>query len=147
MTTPYISESTPKSISAILILKFESFYVSEKIYFQDVYSLGNYLIKTYLRGQVLIRCGGRLMYNQNEMTTLSMDTDPRIEKIQIEMLRGVSSERKLRMVSQMNQTVRVFMLAGLKDRNPNIQPETLRRLLAELLFGEELGRKVCEYHA
>ena len=87
------------------------------------------------------------MFNQNEMTTLSMDTDPRIEKIQIEMLRGVSSERKLRMVSQMNQTVRVFMLAGLKDRNPNIQPETLRRLLAELLFGEELGRKVCEYHA
>ena len=87
------------------------------------------------------------MYNQNEMTTLPMDTDPRIEKTQIEMLRGVFSVGKLLMVSQMHQTVRVFMLAGLKDRNPNIQPETLRRLLAELLFGEELGRKVCEYHA
>jgi hypothetical protein len=70
-----------------------------------------------------------------------------LKKIQIEMLRGVSSERKLHMVSQMNQTVRVFMLAGLKDRNPNIPPEALRRFLAELFFGEELGRKVCEYRA
>ena len=87
------------------------------------------------------------MYNQMEMTTLSIDTDPRIEKIQIEMLRGVSSERKFRMVSQMNHTVRVFMLAGLKERNPITSQETLRRLLAELLFGEELGRKVCDYYA
>ena len=87
------------------------------------------------------------MYNQMKMTTLSIDTDPRIEKIQIEMLRGVSSERKLRMVSQMNHTVQVFMLAGLKERNPAASKEALRRLLAELLFGEELGRKVCEYHA
>lgn len=47
----------------------------------------------------------------------------------------------------MGQVVRVFMLAGLKDENPNIQPETLRHLLTELLFGEEFRRKVCEYHA
>lgn len=81
------------------------------------------------------------------MTTLSADTDPRIEKIQIELLRQVSPERKFQMVSQMNHTVRVFMIAGLKKRNPNISPELLRRMLADLLLGEELAGKVFAYGA
>jgi hypothetical protein len=80
------------------------------------------------------------------MTTLSTDTNPLIEKIQIEMLRHVSPARKMNMVSQMNQTVRTFMLAGLKKRNPDAPPVTLRRLLAELLIGEELTQKVYDYH-
>lgn len=81
------------------------------------------------------------------MTTLSMDTHPKIEKIQIELLRSVSPARKLRMVSEMNHTVHVFMQAGLKQRNPNASPEVLRRMLAELLLGEVLARKVYAYHA
>ena len=81
------------------------------------------------------------------MTTLSTDTDPRIEKIQIEMLRQVSPERKMRMVAQMNYTVRTFMLAGLKQRNPGASQETLRRMLADLVLGEELAQKVYDYHA
>ena len=79
------------------------------------------------------------------MTTLSADTDPRIEKIQIELLRQVPPERKFQMVSQMNHTVRVFMIAGLKQRNPTASPEVLKKLLANLLFGEELARKVIAY--
>lgn len=81
------------------------------------------------------------------MNTLSADTDPRIEKIQIEMLRQISPARKMRMVAQMNYTVRTFMMAGLKQRNPEATPETLRRMLAALLLGDELARKVCDYHA
>ena len=81
------------------------------------------------------------------MTTLSADTDPRIEKIQIEMFRQVSPARKMRMVAQMNYTVRTFMMAELKLRNPEAIPETLRRVLAALLLGDELARKVCDYHA
>jgi hypothetical protein len=81
------------------------------------------------------------------MTTLATDTDPRIEKIQIEMFRQVSPARKMRMVAQMNYTVRTFMMAGLKRRNPEATPETLRRMLAGLLLGDELARKVCDDHA
>jgi len=81
------------------------------------------------------------------MSVLSADTDPRIEKIQIELLRKVSPERKFQMVSQMNYAVRVFMVAGLKQRNPDASPERLRRMLADLLLGEELARKVLVYHA
>jgi hypothetical protein len=81
------------------------------------------------------------------MITLSADTDPRIEKIQIEMFRQVSPARKMRMVAQMNHTLRTFMMAGLKQRNPDASPETLRRMLAVLLLGEELAQKVWDYHA
>ena len=81
------------------------------------------------------------------MTTLSADTDPRIEKIQIEMFRQASPAQKMRMVAQMNHTVRTFMLAVLKQRNPGASPEILRRMLAELLLGDELAQKVCNYHA
>ena len=81
------------------------------------------------------------------MTTLSQDTHPKIEQIQIELLRRASPARKFEMVAQMNNTVRAFMLAGLKQRNPNATPEELRRLFANLLLGDELARKVYAYHA
>ena len=77
------------------------------------------------------------------MATLSADTDPRIEKIQIEMMRQLSPARKMQMVAQMNQIVRIFMLAGLKQRYPDASPETLRQMLASLLLGEDLAQKVC----
>ena len=81
------------------------------------------------------------------MSTLSADTDPKIEQIQIELLRKASPARKFEMVAQMNNTVRVFMFAGLKRRNPEATPETLRRMFAGLLLGEDLARKVFSYHA
>ena len=63
------------------------------------------------------------------------------------MLRQVSSAQKMRMIAQMNYTVRTFMMAGLKQRNPEATPETLRRMLATLVLGDELARKVCDYLA
>ncbi len=80
------------------------------------------------------------------MTIFSSDTDPRIEKIQIEMLRQLSPARKMRMVSQMNHTVRTFVMAGLKRRHPEASPERLRRILAGILLGEDLAQKVSDYH-
>lgn len=79
------------------------------------------------------------------MAALSADTDPKTEQIQIELLRKVSPTRKFEMVAQMNNTVRVFMFAGLKRRNPDASPEMLRRMFADLLLGEDLARKVYAY--
>ena len=81
------------------------------------------------------------------MSTLSADTDLKIEQIQIELLRKTSPARKFEMVAQMNNTVRIFMFAGLKRRNPDASPEMLRRMFADLLLGEDLARKVFSYHA
>ena len=51
------------------------------------------------------------------------------------------------MVARMNHTVRVFMLAGMKQRNPAATPDMLRCMMAELVLWEELARKVFSYHA
>ena len=81
------------------------------------------------------------------MTTLSADTDPRIEKIQIEMLRQATPARKMRMVAQMNQTVRTLMMAGLKQRNPEASPETLRRMTEALAGAMHPAQQACGHQS
>ena len=76
------------------------------------------------------------------MYRLFPDTHPRMEALQIELLRNAPPCRKLEMVGQMNAAVRQMALSGLKMRYPDDPPEKLRRRLADLLLGEELANKV-----
>ena len=76
------------------------------------------------------------------MTTLSPDTSPQIERIQIERLRHMPVWRKLALVGEMNRAVRDLALAGLRQRHPNDSPAQRRRRLAGLLLGEELATRV-----
>ena len=76
------------------------------------------------------------------MYRLFPDTHPRIEALQIELLRNAPAWRKLEMVGQMNAAVRQMALCGLKMRYPDEPPEKLRRRLADLLLGKELAQKV-----
>jgi len=71
------------------------------------------------------------------------DTHPDAEALQIELLRTSPTWRKLRMVGQLNQTVRLLVLAGLRSRHPHETPEQLRRRLADLVLGAELAARVC----
>ena len=73
------------------------------------------------------------------MTTLSPDTSPQIEQMQIERLRQMPAWRKLALVGEMNRAVRDLALAGLRQRHPNDTPAQRRRRLAGLLLGEELA--------
>jgi hypothetical protein len=75
------------------------------------------------------------------MSILFPDTPPEITAVLLEMLRKATPTRKLEMVGQMNRTVKIFMLTGLKDRYPNDTPEKLRRRLADLILGPELAEK------
>jgi hypothetical protein len=75
------------------------------------------------------------------MTSHFSDTDPKIEKMQIEILRQMSPERKLKMVGELNRTVKTLALAGLRSRYPNDPPEKIYRRLADLLLGPELAEK------
>ena len=54
------------------------------------------------------------------MTTLSSDTPPEIERLQIEGLRQMPSWRKMALVAGMGQTVRMLALAGLRQRYPKV---------------------------
>jgi hypothetical protein len=76
------------------------------------------------------------------VTALYEDTRPEIERLQIEKMRQAPAWRKLAMVGELNQTVRTLALSGLRQRNPLASPETLRRMLADLLLGGELAARV-----
>ena len=76
------------------------------------------------------------------MSALYSDTHPKIEQMQIELWRQASPTRKMHMLAQLNATVRILALAGLRSRYPDATETELRRRLADLLLGEELARKV-----
>ena len=75
------------------------------------------------------------------MITLSRDTHPDAERVQIELLRQAPAWRKLHMVAQMNSTLRTLALSGLRQRYPDASPDELRRRLADLWLGPELAAK------
>ena len=77
-----------------------------------------------------------------EMSTLSSDTHPSIEAMQIQAWRQASPTRKMHMLAQLNASARVIALAGLRSQHPQDSEAGLRRRLADLLLGEELARKV-----
>jgi hypothetical protein len=76
------------------------------------------------------------------MTALFPDTRPEAEAVLIRMLREAPPWRKLEMVDQLNQSVKMLALAGLRQRYPNDGEYQLRHRLADLLLGGELALKV-----
>lgn len=76
------------------------------------------------------------------VSTLSADTSPQMEQIQIEGLRRMPAWRKLALVGEMNRAVRDSALAGLRQRHPHDTPAQRQRRLADLLLGPELAARV-----
>ena len=74
------------------------------------------------------------------MDEIISDTRPEIAALQRRLLRQVGPARKMAMVGQMNQTVKVLALSGLRSRYPSESPEMLRRRLADLVLGPALAR-------
>ena len=75
------------------------------------------------------------------MSSIFPDTHPEVEALLIRMLREAPSWRKLEMVDQLNQGVKLLAMAGLRERYPGESEVKLRRRLAGLLLGEELAIK------
>jgi hypothetical protein len=78
------------------------------------------------------------------MSALYSDTDPKIERMQIELIRRMPIWRKMSMVDGLNEAVKSLALTGIKERNPSATPEQIHRMLADLMLGEELARKVYD---
>ncbi|MGQ9814780.1 MAG: hypothetical protein ACUVR3_06455 [Candidatus Roseilinea sp.] len=76
------------------------------------------------------------------MTTLFSDTHPKIEALQIQLWRQASPTRKMNMLAQLNASVRMLALAGLRMQYPQASEAELRRKLADLLLGKDLAHKV-----
>lgn len=73
------------------------------------------------------------------MSTLFPDTHPKMEA---QLCRQASPTRKMHMLAQLNASVRILALAGLRSQYPQDSEAELRRRLAALLLGEELACKV-----
>jgi hypothetical protein len=78
------------------------------------------------------------------MSALYPDTHPKIEQMQIEFIRRMPAWKKLAIVDDLNETVKTLAVSGIKQRNPNASAEQVQRMLAELMLGKELARKVYE---
>ena len=73
------------------------------------------------------------------MRTQSPDTSPEAERVLIALLRQAPAWRKLRMVEDTNHSVKDLLMTGLRQRFPHDSPAMLRRRMADLWLGPELG--------
>jgi hypothetical protein len=76
------------------------------------------------------------------MTGPYSDTHPKMEALQTQLLRQASPTRKMNMLAQLNSSVRMLALTGLRSQYPQASEAELHRKLADLLLGEDLARKV-----
>jgi hypothetical protein len=76
------------------------------------------------------------------MSALFPDTHPKAEAVLIRLLREAPSWRKLEIVDQLNQSVKLLALTGLRQNYPNENETQIMRRLAGLLLGEELAKEV-----
>ena len=76
------------------------------------------------------------------MSTLSSDTHPDIETLQIELWRQASPTQKMNQLAQLNTAARMLALTGLRSQYPQASETELHFKLAKLLLGDELAHKV-----
>ncbi len=76
------------------------------------------------------------------MSTLSRDTAPEAERIQIELLRQMPPWRKMELINQLTQMSYTLALSGLRHRHPEAGDEELHRRLADQILGSELAARV-----
>jgi len=76
------------------------------------------------------------------MATLSADTNPKAEQVQIELLRRTPAWCKIQIIAQLNETVKLLALSGLCQRHPDVSEEQLHRMLADLILGEARAAQV-----
>ncbi|MCA9996655.1 MAG: hypothetical protein KDE56_12940 [Anaerolineales bacterium] len=79
------------------------------------------------------------------MSALSSDTDPKIEALQIAIIRVMPAWKKIAIVDGLNETVKTLATSGIKQRHPNATPEQVQRMLADLMLGAELAQKVYDH--
>lgn len=70
--------------------------------------------------------------------TQSPDTSEAVDRLLMERYRKMTPSDKLRMVTELNQTVEAMALAGLRQRYPDAPERELRLRLAAIRYGREL---------
>lgn len=79
------------------------------------------------------------------MSTLSSDTHPKMEALQIQIIRRMPAWKKLSIVDGLNETVKTLAISGIQQRHPNATRAQIQRMLAEQILGAELAGKVYDH--
>lgn len=79
------------------------------------------------------------MPDASDVTGMS-DTSAEVLELQAECHRRMTPAQKLEIVAGLNRMVDAFALAGLRERHPQDDDETLRLRLLVLKYGPELVR-------
>jgi len=82
------------------------------------------------------------MNDKESKYQLFSDTDPAAEAVLIGLLRKKQPAEKLRMVNQLNASVRVLTLSGLRQRHPDANQLEIKLRLAQLLLGTDLAAAI-----
>jgi hypothetical protein len=75
------------------------------------------------------------------LTTIDLGPLSESEALQIALMRDAPAWRKLALVAEMNETVKLLAMSGLRSRYPEAGPAELRRRLADILLGPELAER------
>ncbi len=73
------------------------------------------------------------------MKTQSEDTSPEVERVQIELIRKMSPEKKFNLVRSMTRTMIQASRANIQILHPDADENQLRLLFIELYYGKELA--------
>src|SRR5438045_5279454 len=76
------------------------------------------------------------------MRTLSPDTSPEAERIQLSIIARMLTWRKIEMIAQMNALLFVLALDGLKETYPGADDDELRYHLDEVRIGAHLAQRL-----
>ncbi len=79
------------------------------------------------------------------MTAQYSDTDPKIEQMQIDLIRRMPPWKKLKLMNDLNETLKTLAMNGIQQRHPHATAPRVRRMLADRLLGEELAAKVYSH--
>ncbi len=79
------------------------------------------------------------------MKTQSIDTHPKIEQMQIEMLRSLSPQEKMRRMNEWSKATRELAWRGLQQANPGASEAELGLIFVALHYGQPLADRLREY--
>ena len=79
------------------------------------------------------------------MSPYYSDTNPKIERMQFEIIRKMPTWKKFAAVDDLNETVKALATSGIKQRHPDASQKQIQRMLADIMLGPELASKVYDH--
>lgn len=79
------------------------------------------------------------------MKTQSSDTDPRVEAVQIALLRQASLAKRAWLLRSLSQTVMRLSRNALRRNNPQLTEQELKVLSVRYCYGDDLANRLQQY--